>query len=88
MDEQTPEETVAISPHALYFRDITLVTSYSCGPPDTREALDIVALGEVTARQVVTHRYPLEDAADAFATVAEAGESLKTLVVFGEPSSE
>jgi len=83
-----PEESVDISPHALYFRDTTVVTSYSCGPPDTREALDIIALGAVTAEQVVTHRYPLAETAAAFATVADAGESLKTLVVFDEPTPE
>lgn len=80
----TPAEagqTLGVSPYDLYTRDIALVTSYSCGPPDTREALDIVALGAVTAQKLVTHRFPLEQAAEGFNTVAEARNSVKTLIV-------
>ena len=83
----TPTEegqTFPFSPHDLYFRDITLTTSYSCGPPDTREALDIIALGAVTAEKLVTHRFPLEQTADGFAITAEAGESIKTLIVIDD----
>ncbi|MCE2439698.1 MAG: alcohol dehydrogenase catalytic domain-containing protein [Candidatus Latescibacteria bacterium] len=79
-----PGRTLAVDPYDLYSRDITLTTSYSCGPPDTREALEIVSLGVVNAKKLVTHRFPLEDAASGFQTVAEAGESVKTLVVIDE----
>ena len=78
------DQTLTVNPHDLYFRDITLTTSYSCGPPDTREALDIVALGAVTAEKLVTHRFPLEETSAAFATVAEAKDSLKTLVIIDQ----
>lgn len=79
-----PGQTLQISPYDFYTRDITLITSYSCGPPDTREALDIIALGVVTAEKLVTHRFPLEEAAAGFNTVAEAKDSIKTLIIFDE----
>ncbi len=75
-----PGTRLSIDPYGLYSRDITLTTSYSCGPPDTREALNIVRLGAVTAEKLVTHRFPLEQAAEGFQTVAEAKESVKTLI--------
>ena len=76
-----PGRTLEIAPYDLYARDITLTTSYSCGPPDTAEALDIVGRGVVTAKKLVTHRFPLEETAVGFQTVAEAGDSIKTLIV-------
>ena len=79
-----PGRTLAIQPYDLYSRDIALITSYSCGPPDTVEALDIVGRGVVTAKKLVTHRFPLEETAVGFQTVAEAGNSIKTLIVIDE----
>ena len=79
-----PEELLQVDPYDLYARDLTITASYSCGPPDTREALDLVLNGVVSARQLVTHRFPLSKTAEAFATVAAAGESMKTLVILDE----
>ena len=83
----TPAEPglqLPIDPYDLYARDVTLTTSYSCGPPDTLEAMALVSQGVVTAEQLVTHRYPLAHAAEGFATVARARESLKTLIIIDE----
>ncbi len=86
----TPEEPgkrLALDPYDLYFRHITLTTSYSSGPPDTREAFDLIGAGVVTAEKLVTHRYPLERAAAAFRTVADAGDSIKTVVTIDPEAS-
>lgn len=77
-----PGETLAISPNELYFRDVSIRTSYSCGPDDTREALRLIEEGTVRASQVVTHRFPIEETERAFRLTAEAGESLKCMIVF------
>lgn len=79
-----PGRTLTVDPYDLYSRDITLTASYSCGPPDTLEALDVVGLGVVSAEKLVTHRFSLEETAAGFQTVADAGESIKTLVVIDE----
>jgi L-iditol 2-dehydrogenase len=76
-----PQQRLSVAPHDLYFRHITLATSYSSGPPDTRDALGLIAEGVITAKQLVTHRYPLEETAAAFNTVAAAADSIKTVVV-------
>jgi L-iditol 2-dehydrogenase len=80
-----PGDTLEIDPNELYFRDVNFVTSYSCGPPDTAEALALIETGAVTAAKLVTHRFPIEETAEAYRLTAEARDSLKCLVVFGGP---
>lgn len=78
-----PEERLHLSTNDLYFREIRLVPSYSCGPTETRTALRYIAEGIVSARQVVTHRFPLAAAGDAYRVAAEDKTAIKTLVTFG-----
>lgn len=77
-----PDDRLAIAPFDLYFREIRLVPSYSCGPNDTREALDLIARGVIRRSQVVTHEFPLERVAEAYRTAAMTS-ALKTIVTFG-----
>jgi L-iditol 2-dehydrogenase len=76
-----PGQLLELEPHYLYFNEITLASSYSCGPLDTREALQLIERGVVRARDLVTHRFPLSRAAEAFRLTVRGGESLKALVV-------
>lgn len=78
----SPGEMMTVEPYHLYFNEITLVSSYSCGPYDTREALDIIARGIITADKVVTDRFPIEETAKAFSLMAQVGDTLKSLIVF------
>jgi L-iditol 2-dehydrogenase len=75
-----PEATWTINPHDIYFKEITIVPSYSCGPTDTREALAHIAAGHLTADMVVTHRYDLNDAAAGYRAMAGAGDVIKVVV--------
>ncbi|MCC6849550.1 MAG: alcohol dehydrogenase catalytic domain-containing protein [Deltaproteobacteria bacterium] len=77
-----PDDHLAIAPYDLYFREIRVVPSYSCGPNDTREALDLIDHGVIRRPQLVTHEFPLDQVADAYRTAAMAS-ALKTIVTFG-----
>jgi L-iditol 2-dehydrogenase len=77
-----PGEKLEIEPHHLYFNEITLVSSYSCGPYDTREALDLIARGVISAEKLITDRFPIEETSHAFALMAQAGDTLKSIIVF------
>jgi L-iditol 2-dehydrogenase len=77
-----PGETLTIDPNDLYFRDMNIITSYSCGPTETADALELVEEGLVTAEKLVTHRFPIEETAEAFRLTSGAKESLKSVVVF------
>lgn len=77
-----PGELLTINPNELYFRDINLVTSYSCGPDDTREALELIRKSVVDSSKIITHRFPIEKTAEAFRLTSHAGDSLKSIIVF------
>jgi L-iditol 2-dehydrogenase len=77
-----PGEQLTVEPNELYFKDINIITSYSCGPTDTADALELIEEGVVRAEQLVTHRFPIEETAEAFRLTAEARDSLKSIVVF------
>lgn len=79
-----PGVPFTFDPNDLYFRDVKLVPSYSCGPPDTREALDLIARGVVTSEKLGATLYPLEEAPQAYAALRSSA-ILKPIVTF-EPS--
>ncbi|MGH7949724.1 MAG: alcohol dehydrogenase catalytic domain-containing protein [Candidatus Binataceae bacterium] len=76
-----PDDDLSVKPHDLYFNETRLVPSYSCGPEETREALVLVERGVINAVDLVTHRFPLDQIGDAYAT-AQKPESLKVIVTF------
>jgi L-iditol 2-dehydrogenase len=70
----------------LYFREVTLVPSYSCGPTDTRQAYEWIARGLVRPEPFITHRFPLEEMQTALDTARAGGEAVKVIVTFPEPT--
>lgn len=77
-----PGEILSIDPNYFYFQDINIVTSYSCGPDDTRDALQYIKEGIVTADKLVTHRFSIDETEKAYRITAEAKNSLKCLIIF------
>jgi L-iditol 2-dehydrogenase len=78
-----PDERLTVSPHDLYFREISIVPSYSAGPADMRDAFALIAGRRVEVADLVTHRFPIDRAPEAFARAAEPEGSLKVLITFG-----
>lgn len=76
-----PGEELTIEPHHLYMNEISLIPSYSCGPPDTREALRWIERGVIRAQHLPIHRFPLERVSEAVAAMARA-EIIKAIVCF------
>jgi len=77
-----PEQSLHLSTFDYYFRELRLIPSYSCGPDDTRRALELIGDGVVRAEQVVTHRFALADAGAAYELAATDKRAIKTLVTF------
>jgi len=78
-----PEEELVLRPHDLYFNETRIVPSYSCGPDETREALNLVRAGVLKANELVTHCFPLNRIQQAYEQ-AQKPESLKVVVTFNE----
>jgi L-iditol 2-dehydrogenase len=69
--------------HDLYFREVSVVPSYSCGPDDTAEALEAIASRRVRVDDLVSHRFPVERAVEAFERARNPEGAMKVVVVFG-----
>jgi L-iditol 2-dehydrogenase len=76
-----PGQMLTFDQNAIYFRDVNFVQSYSCGPDDTREALSLIERGIIPVDKIITHRFPLDQAEEAFRLTSKAGESLKAIVL-------
>ena len=78
-----PTSTLPITPNTLFFQEISLHTSYSAGPYDTRMALDLLSTGRIRPETVITHRFSLRNATEAFKLVAKPGDALKVVITCG-----
>lgn len=79
----TPTSTGALMPLDLgeiYFREVSLIPSYSCGPDDTRQAYSWLCAGRLRPESLVTHRFPLQEVQQAYYTARQGGAVLKVLV--------
>jgi len=74
-----PGEIVGLDLGAVFFREVTLQSTYSAGPQDTRDALDLLVAGAIDATSVISHRLPLAHADDAYRLAAN-GEALKVVI--------
>lgn len=79
-----PGVALTLDANDVYFRDLRLVASYSCGPNDTREALALIERGVVTAQRLGATLYPLHEAAQAYSAL-RGSQVLKPIVTF-DPS--
>jgi len=75
-----PGKQVTIPINDFWRREIRVVTSYYCGPPDITEAIELIENETVNVDALVTHRLPLADIAEGFRLVLEGGESLKVII--------
>ena len=74
-----PGELVPIDLGSAFFREVTLQSTYSAGPADTRAALALLSTGAVDASRLVSHRLPLSRVEEAF-RLARSGEATKVVV--------
>ncbi len=74
-----PGEEWSAPLHDLYFREIAVVPSYSCGPDDTAEALALLAGRTVGVADLVSHRFELSEAPAAFARARNPEGSMKVV---------
>jgi L-iditol 2-dehydrogenase len=76
-----PGTPTAVYMNSFYFRDAKLVSSYSCGPDDTRIAAEVIRRGTIKAEQVVSDFIGLDELPRAYQAMKK-GEILKAMVMF------
>ncbi len=75
-----PEKQVTIPINDFWTKEIRVLTSYYCGPPDLAEALELIASGSIKVDDMITHTLPLDEIERGFKLVMEGEESLKVII--------
>jgi len=75
-----PDQYARLSPHRLFFSEISVIPSYSVSHIETRTALQLISSGRIKAKELITHSFPLSRTAEAFQTAAKTKECLKVVV--------
>ncbi|MCE7947871.1 MAG: alcohol dehydrogenase [Chloroflexi bacterium CFX4] len=75
-----PEDNWLLDVNYTFFKEITVTSSYSASPYDTRRTLSLLANGVLDYRNLITHRFPLDQADQAWHMTKAAGDSLKIVV--------
>jgi L-iditol 2-dehydrogenase len=75
-----PEDTWSLNVNRVLFQEITVTGSYSASPYDTRRAMALMREGLIDAPALITHRFSLEQADQAWHLTKAAGDSLKVMV--------
>jgi L-iditol 2-dehydrogenase len=76
-----PSECARLSPHRLFFSEISVIPSYSVSHIETRAALELIKSRRINAKELITHRFPLSRSQEAFQTAARNKECLKVVVL-------
>jgi L-iditol 2-dehydrogenase len=80
-----PDKTVTIPITGLWTREIRVITSYYCGPPDIDESMRLLAAGDIDVKSLITHRLPLDQIAAGFKLVLEGKEAIKVIIKPHDP---
>ena len=72
--------TIELDVSALFSRQVSIVTSYSCVESDIHRALGFLARGDIDLLCMVTDRFALEDAPKALEHARTSRSSVKTII--------
>jgi L-iditol 2-dehydrogenase len=75
-----PGETVNIDFNPFWRNDISIRTCYGAAPLDNLQALKLIETGRIDVRELITHRYALEDIAKGFKAASEGKNCLKVII--------
>jgi L-iditol 2-dehydrogenase len=75
-----PDKDVVVPLNDFWRKEIRVLTSYYCGPPDIEEALHLITKGEIKVDDLITHRLPLKDTGKGFRMLLDGGASLKIII--------
>ena len=82
-----PDKKVVVPINDFWMKEITILTSYYCGPPDITEAMKLIKSGKIAVDDLVTHRLGLTGIAKGFQLVSEGRESIKVIIKPNEETS-
>ena len=75
-----PGEMLNIDFNPFWRNDISLKTCYGAAPLDNREAMELIRAGNITVRDLITHRFRLEEISKGFKAASEGKDCLKVII--------
>jgi L-iditol 2-dehydrogenase len=75
-----PDKKVVVPINDFWMKEITIITSYYCGPPDIIEAMKLIEWQNIVVDDLITHRLPLTDIVKGFQLVTDGRESIKVII--------
>ena len=78
-----PDSDVCLDWNQLYYRELSIVTSYSSSPADLKQALELLANGSVNVAPLTKHTFPLERFTEALDAI-EGHTILKAIMIPGQ----
>lgn len=75
-----PGKKVVIPINDFWMKEITILTSYYCGPPDIIEAIKLIEWRHIVVDDLITHRLPLREIIKGFRLVTDSNHSIKVII--------
>lgn len=75
-----PEKKVTVPINKFWTREIRILTSYYCGPPDIAESINLIETANIVVDDMITHHLPLKDISTGFQLVMDGRESIKVII--------
>jgi len=80
-----PSVKLPVPINQFWRNEITIRTSYGAAPNDLVDSMRILTTGQLDVNDMITHKLSLSEAQEGFRLMAEAGQSLKVILL---PNSE
>jgi L-iditol 2-dehydrogenase len=75
-----PEIDVCFPLFDLWNKQVKMVSTYAGAPEDLKKAIDLIKTKKVEVTDLITHRFPLLEAAKGFKLAAHAKDSIKIII--------
>jgi len=75
-----PGERLTMDFNPFWRNDISFKTCYGAAPLDTAQAMELIRAGNVEVRDLITHRYSLEEISKGFKAASEGKNCLKVII--------
>ncbi|MDD5245740.1 MAG: hypothetical protein PHU49_17165, partial [Syntrophorhabdaceae bacterium] len=75
-----PGETLDVDLNPFWRNDVGFKTCYGAAPLDNIQAIELIRAGNIDVKDMVTHRFSLQEIAKGFKTASEGKDCLKVII--------
>ena len=75
-----PDKQVVIPINDFWTREVRILTSYYCGPPDILEAIHLIDSDTIEVEDMISHILSLDDILEGYRLAAQGNESIKIII--------